>query len=220
MHAKTIGAILICSSLCLCLNACGPNTDQPEHHVSASASSSFEENANSQSVENDEKSDDAEKIDQSKLYDVGDFQVYVPDNWMAYPQVDIFQDADENGNRPYSTSSFGLIKDGDEVSDAAVNPTILIYLNSGSIHEDVDLENSWFQDVEELDYSIPGLDQYKIYNAKSQPVMEDTVPLSYQLVYIQLEDDQYCQVIIQKSDDISVESDDVQNILRSIQITK
>ena len=119
---KRIAALLLMGAAALSLTACGGGSSNKATSTSTASGSSEATSASS-----------SQKTSGSSVagetYDTGSFTVLVPDGWMVVEQLDMSQEADEDGNYPVDKESIGLIKGGESEWDAFSKPTI--YLASG-----------------------------------------------------------------------------------------
>lgn len=146
--------------------------------------------------------------------DVGDFEVLVPEGWWAYPQSDMFGEADKDGNYPLRTDAYGMVKGGSNEFDAFTKPTIYVYYYEISAEEQCESSKIWYDDAEDIKVTV---------NGTECPGFEaDSMGYKYQIVFIPVSDAACIQVNIPTDMDgkagVSADDADVMAIMESIKV--
>lgn len=144
-------------------------------------------------------------------FDVGDFQVFVPEGWSPVPVADMLGEKDADGNYPNNPASILLVQ-GEAVDEYSArkqgNINIIFWGNSKGLDS-----RSVYENVEELDVTING----EVCDA----FQGDTRGYTYQIIDYNTDAGRY-QILIAKATDgnetgISVERPEVMTILEKLE---
>ena len=152
----------------------------------------------------------------AELYDVGEFTVELPSGWKAFPQTDVFGEADENGNYPIDPSTIYISKEAEDEWDLFSKPYVLIkyYDENAQVLDSKD----WYSEVEDLEAEIQGVKASPAFEGTST-LLEDQI-WKYQILQGSLDGGQYVITITKmqnnKGTGLTYSDKDVSSILESI----
>lgn len=116
-----------------------------------------------------------------ETYDVGAFTVAVPSGWTAFPQVDIFGDADADGNVPNDPEQILIAEAKDDI-DALTKPSVRIYYHKPGVT--IFDSRSFYDNVQD----ISGV---KINGVACEAYSGDSMGYTYQFINYPAEDGTY-----------------------------
>ncbi len=150
-----------------------------------------------------------------EVVNVGEFEVFVPEGWMKFPQTDLFGEEDADGNKPVLTDSYGMIKGGESEIDALLKPTLYVYY-----YKDFDAQTQYdstkfmADEPKDIDVTING--------TKCLAFEADSFGYVSQYIFYPVSDKTCFQFLVPTDLDgtpgVSVDDADVRAILESVKV--